>query len=339
MSGKMKMCSVCGKVINRLDNLKRHERICKLKNGQPGKKAHNSPIDHALIDRIINGTHRSLPPTGIKEAKEGEVIKVNLPDLNVPTIPKPKVRKLIIHSTPTQQFLPSSEDGLKEKLRVLYAEYIAGNTTTKPLIMKILQELRRQGFINNVEYEGVCHVIQNPPSDESSEVSSKSGSETDESEEMSSIADSIHEDSSGSETDESEELDFDNLVKVTVENLTGNTRRNLHKTLQDMDEDISVMVNNYLNGKEEIEDVMQKLGKTTDGLKVKMLLRSIEKTRHRILKVLDTLRHTEDEDIVKVLEYLKLQELISDEEFHRLLAAANNVLSYAKAIQGAGIWI
>ena len=55
--------------------------------------------------------------------------------------------------------------------------------------------------------------------------------------------------------------------------------------------------------------------------------------------MLDTLRHIEDKDIGKVLEKLKLQELISDEEFHRLLVSANNVLSYAKAIQGSGFWL
>ena len=332
MSGKMKMCSVCNKAINRLDNLKRHERICKLKYGQQEKKRQNPQIDHDLVNKIINGTHRSQPPTEIKEEQD-EVIKVNLPELNVPTVPKPKVKKVVIHATPTQQFLPSSEDGLKEKLRLLYAEYVAGNTTTKPQIIEILQEFRRRGVLNNAECENVCHVIGSLEKSSSE----KSYSDTNASEESSDM--DLSEESSRSETDESEELDFDNLVKVTVENLTRNTKRNLYKALQEMDKGISVMVNKYLNGEELFEDVMEKLSNTRDGLKVKMLLRSVEKTRHRILKVLNTLRHIEDKDIGEVLEQLKLQELISDEEFHRLLVSANNVLSYAKAIQGCGFWL
>ena len=351
MSGKMNICSVCNKVINRLDNLKRHERVCKLNNVHQEKKRRISPNDHALIDRIINGAHRSQPPTGVKEDKEDEVIKVNLHELNLPTIPNPKVKKLVVHSVPTQQYLPSSEEGLKEKLCVLYAEYVAGNTTTKPQITEILQEFRRRGILSNAEYEDVCHAIdslEKSSSEESSFDTNSSGesSDTNASEESSSKngreepsdMDSS-EKSSGSETDESEELDFDNLVKVTVENLTRNTRRNLYKALKEMDEDISVMVNNYLNGEEMYDDVMEKLAKTTDGLKVKMLLRSVEKTRHRVMKVLDTLRHIEDQDIGKVLDQLKLQDLITDEEFHRLLVSANNVLSYAKAIQGSGFWL
>ena len=54
-----------------------------------------------------------------------------------------------------------------------------------------------------------------------------------------------------------------------------------------MDKGISTMVNNYNNGEEEFEDVMEKLGKSSDGIKVKMLLRDIDTTRKRVVKVLE----------------------------------------------------
>ena len=53
-------------------------------------------------------------------------------------IPKPteKIPKI---------FLPGDDEGLKEKLRLLYAEFLAGNKeATRPQIEFILQELRQR---------------------------------------------------------------------------------------------------------------------------------------------------------------------------------------------------
>ena len=324
MADKMK-CSVCNKIINRSDNLKRHEGICKLKNRLREKKRPVSPMDQSLFDKIINGRHRSQP-TKIKEDK---VISVNLPDLSVAPIPKPEVKKLIVQSTsPTTTFLPSSEEGLKERLQLLYAELLAGNTATKPLILEILNKLCKCGVINGVERDSMCHVIEN--SAESS-ISSNDDDSTTESIDESDI-DEL-------EIDESEGLDFNELVNATVENLTRNTRRNLHKALRVMDNGISTMVNNYINGEEKFEDVMQKLGKSSDEINVKMLLRDIETTRERVSKVLEALRDTEEEGKGKVLQQLRMNDQISDQEHHRLLTSANDILSYSKAIQGCGFWV
>ena len=309
-----KMCSICNKRINRLDNLKRHERICKLKSGQQQK----SPIKYDLLDEILNGKHRSQPPT----EEIDEVIKVSLPDLEVP---KPKVKKLAINSTPTQHFLPSSEEDLKEKLRLLYAENIAGNTTTKPQIFKILRELCSRGVISKAECKSVGRTIENMESKESSETSSKS--------------ESMDENSAGSETDESNELDFYQLVNATVENLTRSTRRNLYKTLQVWNKDISKMIDDYINGEDKFKDILTKLAKSKDVMKVKMLLKSMRETKNRITNVLETLRNTEEKDVGQVLEHLKLHNKISEQEFQRLLSSANDIVSHAKAIQGCGLWI
>ena len=322
----------------RSDNLKRHEGSCKNKNERVvvvnsslKKRMKLAPtvVDDDIINKIINGEKvKSNKPA----EEEGEVIEIDLPNkvVKLPLLPKPKTKKLIAHSVPTQQYLPSSEEGLKEKLRVLYAECAAGNTATKPLIVEILQEFRRRGVLNNAECEDVCNIIESL--EESSSATNSSG-------ESSSFEVDSSEKSSGSETDESEELDFDNLVKITVENLTGNTKRNLHKALQEMDKDISEMVTKYIDGEGEFEDVLEKLGKSNDGMKVKMLLRSVENTRNRVKKVLETLRDTEEKDIGKVLEHLKMHDQISEEEFRRLLVSANDILSYSKAIQGSGFWL
>ena len=341
MSNRMK-CSKCNKVMNRSDNLKRHERICMLKNRLLEKKKQVSPRDHSLFDKIINGTHGSQPT----KTKDDEVINVNLPDLSVSSIPKPEVKELIVQSNTPTHFLPSSEDGLKEKLRLLYAEFLAGNTATKPLIFEILNKLCKRGIINGVERDSLCHVIENSTESPSSSngverdslchvivnsTESPSSSNDDD--------DSTIECSDESEIDETEGLDFNELVNATAENLTRNTRRNLHKALRLMDKNISTIVNNYINGEEEFENVMEKLGKSSDGIKVKMLLRDIETTRERVAKVLKALRETEEGGKGKVLEQLRMNDQISDHEHHRLLTSANDILSYAKAIQGCGFWV
>ena len=310
--------------MNRSDNLKRHERICMLKNRLLEKKKQVSPRDHSLFDKIINGTHGSQPT----KTKEDEVINVNLPDLSVSSIPKPEVKELIVQSNTPTHFLPSSEDGLKEKLRLLYAEFLAGNTATKPLILEILNKLCKCGVINGAERESMCHIIENSTK---SSISSNDDDSTTESIDESDIDES--------EIDESEGLDFNELVNATVENLTRNTRRNLLKVLRVMDNGISTMVNNYINGEEKFEDVMQKLGKSSDEINVKMLLRDIETTRERVSKVLEALRDTEKEGKGKVLQQLRMNDQISDQEHHRLLTSANDILSYSKAIQGCGFWV
>ena len=174
----------------------------------------------------------------------------------------------------------------------------------------------------------MCYIIENS--------TNSSGSSNDDDSTTESIDES---DIDESEIDESEGLDFNELVNATVENLTRNTRRNLLKVLRVMDNGISTMVNNYINGEEKFEDVMQKLGKSSDEINVKMLLRDIETTRERVAKVLEALRDTEEEGKGKVLEHLRMNDQISDQEHHRLLTSANDILSYVKAIQGCGFWV
>ena len=167
----------------------------------------------------------------------------------------------------------------------------------------------------------VSHVFE---SDSSSESESSSDSDTD-----SELSDSE------SDTDGADELDFDALVRSTIENLTRNERKNLI-TLSTVD--TRPIVKKYLDGVEDIKSVMEKLSDFKD-MRTKILLRSIEQIQGRVRKVLEALRNIDDTDVGTTLEHLRLNELISDKEFHRLLTSANNVLSYAKAIQGSGIWV
>ena len=80
----------------------------------------------------------------MKNLKEfAEVAKLYLPKEKTPKI-----------------FLPGDDEGIKEKLRLLYAEFLAGNkVATRPQIESILQELSHRGCITRKEYEKVSECL------------------------------------------------------------------------------------------------------------------------------------------------------------------------------------
>ena len=57
------------------------------------------------------------------------------------------------------QFLPSTIKGLFEKLQLLAAEFIAGNTTTKNELVAVLDELRRRKSITEKEYTTINTLL------------------------------------------------------------------------------------------------------------------------------------------------------------------------------------
>ena len=326
----------------RSDNLKRHEKICKMW-GKPNDKGMKVPdlgvkkrkLEHPIlkeeadpifeedVKQIINKIIKDNPqsPHTHKQGEKKTVKNIKTyPVIELPIVPKPESIEVKIDQP--SHFLPSDDAGLKENLCLLYAEYAAGNKeSTRPQILSILKELYQRGVLNQAEYNGVCDVFE---SDSSSESESSPDSDTD-----SELSDSE------SDTDGADELDFDALVRSTIENLTRNERKNLI-TLSTVD--TRPIVKKYLDGVEDIKSVMEKLSDFKD-MRTKILLRSIEQIQGRVRKVLEALRNIDDTDVGTTLEHLRLNELISDKEFHRLLTSANNVLSYAKAIQGSGIWV
>ena len=330
----------------RSDNLKRHEKICKMR-GKPNDKGMKvsdlgvkkrklehpilkeeaDPIFKEDVKRVINKIIKDNPqsPHTHKQGEKKTVKNIKTyPVIELPIVPKPEAIEVKIDQP--SHFLPSDDAGLKENLCLLYAEYAAGNKeSTRPQILSILKELYQRGVLNQAEYNGVCDVFESDSSSES-ESSPDSDTDTDSDSELS---------YSESDTDGADELDFDALVRSTIENLTRNERKNLI-TLSTVD--TRPIVKKYLDGVEDIKSVMEKLSDFKD-MRTKILLRSIEQIQGRVRKVLEALRNIDDTDVGTTLEHLRLNELISDKEFHRLLTSANNVLSYAKAIQGSGIWV
>ena len=98
---------------------------------------------------------------------------------------------------------------------------------------------------------------------------------------------SSDEDQSNSEEEKdsdsgADNLDFLNLVKITTENLTRNDKKQICRLLKGEESDIVEVVESYLDGEQDIEEISRKLDKSLNTLKIKILLRRIEKTTLRI---------------------------------------------------------
>ena len=57
-------------------------------------------------------------------------------------------------------FLPSTVDGLYDKLGVLIGELEAGNNIVKPIIIAIIKKLKEKGALNRNEKKKVCSQTQ-----------------------------------------------------------------------------------------------------------------------------------------------------------------------------------
>ena len=234
-----------------------------------------------------------------------EIAKLYLPKETLPE-KKPEKEK--------KTFLPGDDEGLKEKLRLLYAEFLAGNkASTRPQIESILRELRHRGIITKENYQLVSDCL--------SECSGSSESS----------------ESSESEQDGADELDFDNLVKATIQNLTRNDRQNVYNMLGNSP-GVQESIDKYLKGENEIEEFTNFVDKL-DKIRLTILLNNMSKTTKRVRKILNSLRSIDDKERTKVLDQLRSDKVISEPEFHRLLTSNNNDMSFAKAIQGSGIWV
>ena len=319
---KKHICTNCSKELSNRHNLSRHKKNCKDMSSGPSKP--NPAICDNIINKIINGS--SGEPSKKRRKPNTEIAKETLPEglkSSEPSERKPneklsfmEIAKLYLPKE-KKTFLPGDDEGLKEKLRLLYAEFLAGNkASTRLQIESILRELRHRGIITKENYQLVSDCLSECL--ESSESDSESSD-------------------SDSEQDEADELDFDNLVKATIQNLTRNDRQNVYNMLGN-NPDVQESIDKYLKGENEIEEFTNFVDKL-DKIRLTILLNNMSKTTKRVRKILNSLRSIDDKERIKVLDQLRSDKVISEPEFHRLLTSNNNDMSFAKAIQGSGIWV
>ena len=169
--------SICDDIINKIIN-----------SSEPSKKRIKRKPDNAIAS-----PKETLPEGDNKEFFE--IAKFYLPK-KIPSKPDKTI------------YLPIDDEALKEKLRLLYAEFLAGNKeSTRPQIEFILRELRHRRVITKENYRIVSDCLSESDTDSS--------------------------DSSESESEQEEinELDFDNIVRATIQNLTRNDRQNVYNML------------------------------------------------------------------------------------------------------------
>ena len=136
-------------------------------------------------------------------------------------------------------------------------------------------------------------------------------------------------------------MDFDQLIRTTAENMTRNLRKNLRHLMCGINDDkLWNEIDDFLQGSEIPEYVMEKSdGNNLELIKIKMMITEIDNVRQRVEKVLRELRNISDHDVKKVLETLKMRELITEDQFRKMVIAENDILKFAKAITGSGLWI
>ena len=305
--------SICDDIINKIIN-----------SGEPSKKRIKRKPDNAIAT-----PKETLPEGDNKEFFE--IAKLHLPKkIDEPSKPKEtlpegdnkeffEIAKFYlpkkIPSKPDKTiYLPIDDEALKEKLRLLYAEFLAGNKeSTRPQIEFILRELRHRRVITKENYRIVSDCLSESDTDSS--------------------------DSSESESEQEEinELDFDNIVRATIQNLTRNDRQNVYN-LMGNSQDIQESIDKYLKGEKQLDDFTNDVDKL-DEIRLMILLNNMKKTTNRVRKILNSLKNIDDNERAKVLDQLKNDKVITEPEYHRLLTSNNNLMSFAKAVQGSGVWI
>ena len=323
------------KLADKLGGMLSHEPRVKRSNTQ--QNLQKSSIAPNLESRKF-GMKRTAESVVKKEQHMSEKEKSALYDHLKSYIPPKKTKT---------SFLPSTVDGLYDKIGLLIGELKAGNTAVKPEIIAILKKLEEKGVLNMEECDEACAQIQDTESEdgETSSQQSESGSDQSTDSELDDEETSSQESESGVEqsTDSDSEVDdeeFSQLIRNVADNLAQNERKNLLHALLAVKSDERQKIESWLEGDENLENIVSLLKDNEDMLKIKILMKQIDERRRKVGQVLRVLRNITDYgELKKRLDMLKNQEVISDAEYKRLIIANHDLKSYVKAFQGTGIWI
>ena len=99
------------------------------------------------------------------------------------------------------------------------------------------------------------------------------------------------------------------------------------------------MIKDFLDGKEHAESITHFLRDDLDSMKVKLIINEIDRVQKKVKEVLQRLKNIRDSDVMKTLESLKMHEQITDEQFKRMAIVENDLESFAKAMEGSGLWL
>ena len=239
---------------------------------------------------------------------------------------------------PTQRpivFLPSTVDGLYDKIDELLGELDAGDATVKPIIIAILNKLKEKGALKRSEAKKPFTKFQGSETSGKDSESEESTSET-EDETSSQDEESDTNDQSGGEDDEK----FEQLILDVADTVSRNENKNLQQALLAVNDEERGKIESWLERETSLEKILPLLKDSVDMLKIKILMKEIDKIRKKVEKVLRALQNAINYGEVKdALDVLKSQEVITDGEYKRLIIANHDLQSYVNAFQGMGLWI
>lgn len=311
MAGKKRECKSCGKMM-RSDNLKKHEKICR----------EGSPSD---IFKEISAMIGMKEPSTMKteEAVKNTGSGVNSPisiaqlrsDANASVNLKNEHEEERMDISPTESEVNDEKNG-------------ESSASSSNIIS--LKEIRSRDLLAKLS-QLVLEINGNDTLKEK----------------MLAILQKLERNSDDNDNDgdsDEENISFYGLITKTAKNLTKNLRENLHKLLFDMDfgyfdAKIRKMIKDFLEGKEHAESVTRILRNDLDSMKVKLIVNEIDRVQRKVKEVLQRLKNIHDSDVMKTLESLKMHQQITDEQFKRMAIVENDLVSFAKAMEGSGLWL
>ena len=244
------------------------------------------------------------------------------------------VRKYRKSYIPTQRpivFLPSTVDGLYDKIDVLLGELDAGNATVKPIIIAILNKLKEKGALKRSEAKKPRTQIQDSATSGEDSESEESRSEMEETNAESDVDD--HSEDKGDE-------EFDQLILDVADTVSQNEKKNLQHALSAVEREERKQIESWLEGEKSLEKILPLLKDTVDMMKIKILMKEMDERRKKVDKVLHALRNITDfSELKDTLDGLRSQDVITDGEYKRLIVANHDLQSYVNAFQGRGIWL
>ena len=133
-------------------------------------------------------------------------------------------------------------------------------------------------------------------------------------------------------------------IHSTIENMTKDDKNQVLELLRSMkDKDVGrliALVKDYFEKEVELESVLlpaRNLKDRLNALKIEIILKQIEKTRDRVKEIFTQL--TSGTDKMDILNNLRSANLITDEQYEKLVIGPDTLPSISRIIQGKGMYL
>ena len=133
-------------------------------------------------------------------------------------------------------------------------------------------------------------------------------------------------------------------IHSTIENMTKDNKNEVLELLRSMkDKDVGrliALVKDYFEKEIELESVLhpvRNLKDKLDALKVEIILNQIQKTRDRVRSIFTQL--TSGSDKMDILNNLRSANLITEEQYQKLVIGPHTLPSISRIIQGKGMYL